>query len=106
MRVNVPSNTNFLASRHIKKEKALPTVDRRRSKTPLLKIPSLSSAKAFLCRREAREKEKESARGTMGREKREETPFPSSLVPRALSIFSLLLFLVGFPAGASAEERG
>ena len=33
-------------------------------------------------------------------------PFPSSLVPRALSIFSLLLFLLGYPAGASAEERG
>ena len=37
IRVNVPSNTNLTASRHIKKEKALLTVDLRRSKTPLLK---------------------------------------------------------------------
>ena len=37
IRVNVPSNTNLTASRHIKKEKALLTVDVRRSKTPLLK---------------------------------------------------------------------
>ena len=29
--------------------------------------------------------------------------FPSS--PRALSVFPLLLFLLGHPAGASAEER-
>ena len=36
-RVKVPSNTNLAASRHIKKEKALLTVDVRRSKTPLLK---------------------------------------------------------------------
>ena len=37
IRVNVPINTNLTASRHIKKEKALLTVDVRRSKTPLLK---------------------------------------------------------------------
>ena len=37
IRVNVPSNTNLAASRHIKKEKALLTVDVRRLKTPLLK---------------------------------------------------------------------
>ena len=30
----------------------------------------------------------------------------SPIVPRALSIFRLLLFLLGYPAGASAEERG
>ena len=28
------------------------------------------------------------------------------IVPRALSIFRLLLFLLGYLAGASAEERG
>ena len=28
------------------------------------------------------------------------------IVPPELSIFRLLLFLVGYPAGASAEERG
>ena len=37
IRVNVPSNTNLAASRHIKKEKALLTADVRRSKTSLLK---------------------------------------------------------------------
>ena len=44
---------------------------------------ALSCAEAFLCRGEAGEKEKESARGTMGRGKREERlpPFPSSHFP-------------------------
>ena len=32
--------------------------------------------------------------------------FPLPIVPRALSIFRLLLFLLGYPAGAYAEERG
>ena len=44
----------------------------------------------------------------MGRGKREERPsrlFPPPIVPRALSIFPLLLFLLGHPAEASAEER-
>ena len=36
-RVKVPSNTNLVASRHFKREKASLTVDVRRSKTPLLK---------------------------------------------------------------------
>ena len=44
---------------------------------------ALSSAEASLCYEEAGEKEKESARGTMGRGKREERlpPFPSSHLP-------------------------
>ena len=37
------SNTNFISSRHIKKEKALLPVDVRRSKTPLLKLPVLGT---------------------------------------------------------------
>ena len=44
----------------------------------------------------------------MGRGKRAERPsrlFPLPIVPRALSIFPLLLSLLGHPAGASAEER-
>ena len=50
--------------------------------------PTLSSAEAFLCRREAGEKEKESARGMMGRGKKEERPFPTfSLFPRPSRAF-------------------
>ena len=56
-------------------------------------------------RREAREREKESAGGTMGRGIRKSEVFPSSHGP-PLSIFRLLLFLLGYPAGASAEKRG
>ena len=44
-----------------------------------------------LCRGESGKKEKRSARGTMS---------------SALSTFRLLLFLLGYPAGASAKERG
>ena len=67
----------------------------------------LSSAEASLYCGEAGEKEKESARGTIGRGKREETPalslFPSS--PVRFLFFRLLLILQGYLAGASAEER-
>jgi len=53
------------------------------------------SAEVSLCCREAEEKEKESERG------------PSlSTVHCALSIFRLLLFLLGYPAGAFDKERG
>ena len=64
-----------------------------------------SSAEAFLCSREAVEKEKESARGTMGRGKTAPafSLFPS--YPARFLFFRLLLFLLGYPAGASAEER-
>ena len=41
----------------------------------------------------------------MGGGKRELPHFPLPIVPRALSIFRLLLFLLEYPAGASAEER-
>ena len=67
---------------------------------------SLASAEASLYRREAVEREKEDTRGTMGREKRRSEVFSSSHRPRALSIFRLLLFLLGFTAWASAEKRG
>ena len=52
---------------------------------------ALSSAEASLCCGEAGEKEKESARGTMGRGKREERLprlFPLAIFPCALSDFS------------------
>ena len=49
----------------------------------------LSSAKLSLCRRGAGEKEKESARGTMGRGKREERPFPSSHRPLGAFYFPI-----------------
>ena len=62
---------------------------------------ALSSAEASLCCGEAREKEKESARGTMGRGKREDRPrFPLPIVPRALSIFSIIDILMGIPSGS------
>ena len=62
--------------------------------------PTLYSAEAFLCRREAGEKEKESARGTMERGKKEERPFPSSLIPRALSFFFIIAIFGGIPRGS------
>ena len=46
-----------------------------------------------LCRRETEEKEKRKRAGN------------DPIVPRALAIFRLLLFLLGYPAGASVEER-
>ena len=61
-------------------------------------LVSLSFSGASLCRGEAGEREKDSARGTMGRRKREESSrlFPLSIVPSALSFsfffFRLLLF--------------
>ena len=70
---------------------------------------ALSSTEVSLCRREAgRKRKKESARGTMGRGKGEERspPFPSSHLPLALSIFRLLLLLVGYPKEASTKKRG
>ena len=51
------------------------------------------------------ERKKESAQGTMGRGKTCSHLSPFSIVPRALSIFPLLLFLLGYPEGAPAGER-
>ena len=44
-------------------------------------ITTLSSPEASLCRKKGGEKEKERARGTMGKGKGEERPFPSSHRP-------------------------
>ena len=53
------------------------------------------------------EKGKKKARGGQWEGKREEARFfPLPIVPRALSIFRLLLFLLGYQAVASAEKRG
>ena len=72
----------------------------------------LSSAEASLyCREDWREGNRERV-GDDGKGKKREARaearprsrfFPLSIVPRALSIFSLLLFLLGYPAGAFAE---
>ena len=74
-----------------------------------IKAVTISSAESSLCCGETGERnKKESAHGTMGRGKKEERPprlFPLPIVPRALSIFPLLLFLKGYRAEASAEER-
>ena len=65
--------------------------------------PTLYSAEAFFCCREDREKEKESARGTMGKGKREERPFLTfSLVPRPLRAFYFFIIAIlgGIPSGS------
>ena len=69
-------------------------------------VQVLPSAKASVCRKEAGEKEK-SAQATMGRGKiYERLPsFLSSRRPGAPPIFPLLLFILGYQVGASAEER-
>ena len=60
-----------------------------RKYSQLLSLTPPSSAEASLCRRETGEKEKESARGTMGRGKREKRPFFLPIISLALSIFRL-----------------
>ena len=55
----------------------------------------VSFVEASLCCREAGEKEKESARGTVGRGK---SPLP--IVPRALSIFSIIAIFIGILSGS------
>ena len=68
---------------------------------------SLSSAQSPLRVVGRLGRKKRRARGMMGRGKREDwkkgfSLFPSS--PRAFYFFRLLLFLLGYPAGAFAEE--
>ena len=58
-------------------------------------ITTLSSPEASLCREEGGEKEKERARGTMGKGKEKRGLFPLPIVPRALAIFRL-----GIPSGS------
>ena len=62
-------------------------------------VQALSSAKASLCRREAGEREKESARGTMGWGKiYERLPsFLSSRRPRRASYFSITAIFILIP---------
>ena len=86
---------------------------------------SLSSAEASLYRTEGWREGKRNRAGNNGKGKKPSSSlprksgailnalygrgfhlFPLPIVPRALSIFRLLLFLLGYPAGASAEERG
>ena len=60
---------------------------------------TLSSAEASLWCREAGEREKKKALGTMGRGKREKA-FPSShLSPRAI-YFSIIVIFIGIPRGS------
>ena len=67
---------------------------------------SFSSAEASLYRREAGEREKESARGTMGREKRRSEVFPSSHLPPRSFYFSKIVIFIGIPSGSlCGEER-
>ena len=65
---------------------------------------SLSSMETSLCHREARDKEEESAHGTMETEKgrkRGSCLFPLPIVPWALPT----VWLLGYPAGTFAEGR-
>ena len=69
----------------------------------------LSSAEASLYRREDWRERNRMRAGDYGKGKeRRKAPlphFPSSHRPPRASIFSLLLFLLGYPAEAFAEER-
>ena len=65
---------------------------------------ALSSVEASLCRSEAEEKEKLRERVAVW-EGEGSRLLPLPIVPRAPPIFPLLLFLLGYPAGASGEER-
>ena len=68
---------------------------------------SLSPPQRPLCIVGWPEKGKKKARGGQWEGERKEARFfPLPIVPRALSIFRLLLFLLGYPAGGSAEKRG
>ena len=68
---------------------------------------SLSPPQRPLCIVGRLEKGKKKARGGQWEGKREETRFfPLPIIPRALSIVRLMLFLLGYPAVASAERRG
>ena len=67
---------------------------------------SLASAEASLYRREAVEREKESAWGTMGRGKRRREVFPSSHRPPRAFYFSIIAIFIGIPSGSlCGEER-
>ena len=65
---------------------------------------SLASAEASLYRREAREREKESARETMRRGKRRSEVFPSSHRPPRAFYFSVIAIFIGIPSGSLCGE--
>ena len=67
---------------------------------------SLASAEASLYRREAVERKKESAWGTMGREKRRSEVFSSSHRPPRAFYFSIIAIFIGIHSGSlCGEER-
>ena len=65
---------------------------------------SLASAEASLYRREAVERKKESAWGTMGREKRRSEVFSSSHRPPRAFYFSIIAIFIGIPSGSLCGE--
>ena len=68
---------------------------------------SLSPPQRPLCIREAGERKKETAWGTMGRGKRRSQVFPSShRPPRAFYFLIIAIFIRIYPAGACAEKTG
>ena len=67
---------------------------------------ALSSAEASVCPRETGEREGRKRAGDDGKAReRKQGLFPLPITPRALSSFRLLLFLFGYPVGATAKER-
>ena len=72
----------------------------------VVSLVTLSSAEASLYRREGWREGKRKRVGDDGKGIEKNRLFPPPIAPRALSIFQFLLFLSGYPAGASAEERG
>ena len=63
-------------------------------------------AEASLYRRETGEREKESTRGTMGREKRKSEVFSSSHRPPRAFYFLIIAIFIGIPRGSlCGEER-
>ena len=72
----------------------------------VVSLVTLSSAEASLYRRECRREGKRKRAGDDGKGIEKNRLFPPPIAPLALSIVRFLLFLSGYPAGASAEERG
>ena len=58
-----------------------------------------------MCRSEAGEREKRKCARDYGKGKRGARLFPPPIVAWSLSIFRLLLYLLGYPAEVFAEER-
>ena len=72
----------------------------------ILSFTTLSSAESSLYRREGWREGKRNREGDNGKGKEKKLlPFQSFSHRPPRAIFRLLLFLLGYPAGASAEER-